>query len=170
MLIKQNLIIIFSLLFCLQSYAQTGSTYTQAQADEMVKRHNYHRAEVGVKAVKWSNKIAKEAQAWADHLASTSCGLDHSDNDNYGENLFWGYGSNYTAARVTDYWASEKKDWKGGKITYDNYSIAGHYTQMIWHTTTEIGCGQATCSDGSIIVVCKYNPAGNVVGQSPTGN
>lgn len=161
---------IIALLCCFGiSSPQTGSNYTQAQADEMVERHNYYRQQVGVKKLKWSNKVAKTAQSWANHLASTGCDLKHSTSKKYGENLFWGYGKNYTPTTVAENWASEKSSWKGGEITEDNYMTAGHYTQMIWYATTEIGCAQAICPNGNIIVVCNYNPPGNMIGRKPTG-
>lgn len=164
---------VWTLAFCialsLNLVAQTGSKYTVEEAAEMVKQHNYHRAAVGVQAVKWSNEVAAHAQEWANHLANSSCSLNHRKKNKYGENLFWGYGQDYSPSYVSDYWAREKKDWHGGKITMQNFSKAGHYTQMIWYSTTEIGCGQAVCSDGSLIVVCNYNPPGNMIGRNPEG-
>lgn len=175
MLIKHTLVMLLGIFSLIPSKdvvnkEKTGSNYTQTEANEMVERHNYHRALVGVNHVKWSNEVAEYAQKWANHLANSSCDLEHSTAGKYGENLFWGYGQVYTPTYVADAWASEKKDWKGGKITMRNYARAGHYTQMIWHSTTEIGCGKATCANGSEIVVCSYNPPGNVIGQKPTGN
>ena len=42
----------------------------------------------------------------------------------------------------------------------------GHYTQIVWSNSTELGCGTVTC-DGVDIWVCQYNPAGNVSGERP---
>lgn len=150
--------------------ADTGSSYSAKEAKEMVNRHNYHRAMVGVPDLKWSNELASYAQAWANHLAKSGCDMEHRDADEYGENLFWGYGGDYTPTYVSDSWASEKKYWKGGTIKMRNFSKVGHYTQMIWHNTTEVGCGKAVCRDGSVMIVCNYNPPGNYIGQSPLGN
>lgn len=169
MLTKQLLILVFYLALSTNPVVETGSKFTQKQADEMVSRHNEYRKAVGVQNLKWSNEVAAYAQDWANHLAATSCDLKHRSTHKYGENLFWGMGKIYTPKEISDSWASEKKYWKGGKITMRNFSKAGHYTQMIWYNSTEIGCGQATCSDGSVIVVCNYNPAGNVIGQIPEG-
>ena len=44
----------------------------------------------------------------------------------------------------------------------------GHFTQMVWKTTTEIGCAVGKRKDiPGYIVVCRYNPPGNVIGQKP---
>ena len=43
----------------------------------------------------------------------------------------------------------------------------GHFTQVVWKGTTEIGCGFTTgCSPGYANVwVCQYSPPGNFLGQ-----
>ena len=39
-----------------------------------------------------------------------------------------------------------------------------HYAQVVWRSTTTMGCGIAT--DGHYdYVVCRYEPAGNVMGE-----
>lgn len=57
-------------------------------------------------------------------------------------------------------------------------SAAGHFTQVVWKSTTLLGCAVATCSSGlrgqgfswakGTLVVCRYSPAGNVIGQFAT--
>ena len=44
------------------------------------------------------------------------------------------------------------------------WSDVGHYTQLIWRGTQQVGCavGQGRAND---ILVCRYWPAGNVMGQ-----
>lgn len=46
---------------------------------------------------------------------------------------------------------------------------SGHYTAMVWQNTREIGCGFAGTASIDILV-CRYNPAGNIIGQMPYGN
>jgi hypothetical protein len=37
--------------------------------------------------------------------------------------------------------------------------VYGHFTQIVWVATTELGCGVAQCSGGAFYV-CQYNPPG----------
>ncbi|XP_041661135.1 cysteine-rich venom protein ENH2-like [Cheilinus undulatus] len=41
--------------------------------------------------------------------------------------------------------------------------LVGHYTQVVWHNSKEIGCAQVFCPDLELpyILVCHYCPAGN---------
>ena len=146
----------------------TGSNLSQAEADLMVRTHNKWRSEVGVVNVKWSVEVARSAQKWADELGRRGCAMKHSSDRKYGENIFWSSGMNPTAEDVTNDWAAEIKFYKKGtKISYSNYSNFGHYTQMVWSSTTEIGCGRAKCAHGKEVWVCQYNPAGNYIGEKP---
>jgi hypothetical protein len=63
-------------------------------------------------------------------------------------------------------WVNEKTLWHGGVLTQENWYPTGHYTQVVWKTTTEIGCGMATGSANDYLV-CQYSPGGNVIGQAP---
>ena len=63
-------------------------------------------------------------------------------------------------------WETEKRFYKGGKLTESNWYDSGHYTQMVWRNTGEVGCAKSLC-DGNMIVVCNYNPPGNYLGEAP---
>ncbi|MBX7240189.1 MAG: hypothetical protein K1X92_00475 [Bacteroidia bacterium] len=149
-----------------------NGTLNREQIEAFVNSHNAVRAEVGTLPVKWSPKVAAFAQQWANQLANEKgCSLIHSQGNEYGENIY--QGSEIVLSNpglVVESWASEKPDYDGGVIKRS--LKAGHYTQVIWGKTTEIGCGLAVCPDkssffGSVIAVCNYNPGGNVLGQSP---
>ena len=40
---------------------------------------------------------------------------------------------------------------------------------MVWQNTHEIGCGFVSTASIDILV-CRYNPQGNIIGQMPYGN
>ncbi len=41
----------------------------------------------------------------------------------------------------------------------------GHFTQVVWKGSQEVGFGKAHGKDGRVFVVGNYHPAGNVMGQ-----
>jgi|WetSurMetagenome_2_1015567.scaffolds.fasta_scaffold248939_2 hypothetical protein len=143
---------------------------------KIVALHNKYRAEVRVPLVRWSDTVQKSAEGWALHLAEDEgLNLVHAGVQNhYGENLSGGPGvwstdkDAYTAleSAVVSF-GNEKNNYKGGPVSLDsNFFKYGHYTQMIWKTTREIGCAVAKRRDiPGYIAVCRYNPTGNIVGQ-----
>jgi uncharacterized protein YkwD len=145
-----------------------GSNTKTLKADQqaVLDYHNKARADVNVKPLVWSDKVTKHAQAWSNHLATDNCSFKHSDDSNYGENLFRGTLGAYDMVSAAKSWESEKQDYSGEAINNTNYKIVGHYTQMVWSDSTEVGCATATCNN-KLIVVCNYSPAGNYLGKKP---
>jgi pathogenesis-related protein 1 len=139
----------------------------QASAQLALDFHNAKRHDVAVQPLEWSPELATVAQNWANHLASTGCELQHTQHSKYGENLFGGNGMPFTALDAAKDWYSETAKFKYGVLTPANWSASGHYTQMVWNHSTHMGMGQASCKDGSIVIVAEYNPAGNYMGQAP---
>lgn len=142
-----------------------GNGVTAAQINELVREHNRWRAEVGVPGLKWSASLAAGAQEWANHLVEQGGGLVHSSGD-YGENLFGGSGKVWGATDAVNSWGSEKQFYNGEPIGDSNFMQVGHYTQMVWRSTTQVGCGVAT-ANGSTVWVCRYSPPGNMTGEKP---
>jgi uncharacterized protein YkwD len=132
-------------------------------AAEMVGAHNQLRSQVGVPALRWSRDLAGYAQAWANRLAREDR-LYHHAHPVYGENLFLIDGGRTRAANVVASWADERRiyDYRtnscGGRC--------GHYTQIIWKATAQVGCARAE-SGNTQVWVCEYNPPGNIVGERP---
>lgn len=122
----------------------------------------------------WSPAIAAVAQAYADTLAAGGCNLVHSHTPGYGENLAEFGGQAATAQQVVQLWASEGACYTYGPITQNDScpcvpasgGACGHYTQLVWRGTTEVGCGVATCPSKEVWV-CNYQPPGNYLGQNP---
>ena len=148
----------------------TGSQVKQPAAQEALDFHNKVRKDVGTPALQWSAELARYAQAWADNLANTGCEMKHRPHSGewkqiHGENIFWGMGAAYSAFDASESWYSEIKDYKHGPLNDGNWSVAGHYTQMVWRKTTQVGIATVTCKDGSILIVANYDPAGNYMGE-----
>ena len=133
--------------------------------------HNLERAAVGVPPLTWSDSLAASAQTWAEHMATINQ-MVHSDDFSYGENIAgWSHGnsppgSQDTLTKMVESWAVEKKNWQGGVLTEENAASAGHYTQMVWKDTKQVGCGVAAASVNDYLV-CQYSPTGNSIGKAP---
>ena len=91
----------------------------------------------------------------------------HDERSLWGKNLFGGGGRAYTALDAARDWYSEISKFHYGVLNGSNWYASGHYTQMVWRNTTQVGMGQAVCSDGSIVIVAEYDPPGNYMGQKP---
>ena len=150
----------------------TGSKVTADEAQEALAFHNKARAEVGVAPLTWSEELSRYAQDWAEYLADNyNCEMHHRNelarkDKNYGENLYQAsssYGKIFTTLDASKGWYSEIKDFRN--VGFNISHGTGHYSQMIWRNTTQVGFGVAQCAGGKYIIVANYNPAGNFKGQ-----
>ncbi len=131
--------------------------------------HNQERAAVNVPTLSWSSSLASNAQSWADQLLAEGK-FEHSPDTSYGENIAQLSRINpnpngIDLSKMAQSWVDEKNSYDGQPITNDNFMQFGHYTQMVWKSTTEVGCGMAS-DTGKDVLVCQYTPSGNQVGQS----
>ncbi len=147
--------------------ASTGSNVNQVDAQQSLDFHNAKRQTVGSPPLQWSTDLAAVAQNWANHLAAGGCNLQHTQGGPYGENLFGGGGRPYTAMDASQDWYGEISKFHYGPLTPSNWAPSGHYTQMVWKTTTKVGMGRATCNGGLVVIVAEYDPPGNYMGQKP---
>lgn len=158
--------------FSLNVSAQsTGSRFTQEEARTMVNLHNEARFEVGAGEITWSNELAAYAQEWVDHLAKTDCTLKHRPSSGpwkqkYGENGFIGSVGFHGVTDAAKGWKREKEYYGGQPLNQANWYASGHYTQMVWRKSTQMGCGKAECK-GQVLIFCNYNPPGNILGEKP---
>jgi len=145
-----------------------GSKVPRDEAQQALDFHNAKRREVGAPALQWSAALALNAQNWANHLANDSnCQLIHQQHNIHGENLFWGKGLPYTALSASQDWYDEIKEYKYDVVTEANFHPTGHYTQLVWKNSRQVGMGQANCHGGGVVIAAEYDPHGNMIGQKP---
>ena len=150
------------------SHAQTTDP-TDVHAAMRV--HNRFRADVGAPPLTWSDDLARHAARYARQLATRQCQLRH-DRSSQGENLYavWGSPQLLPQQPLEDAslaWGDEITDYHGQPVGQGRFSDYGHYTQMIWKDTREVGLASARGRNGCIVVVARYLPAGNVIGRRP---
>lgn len=139
---------------------------------DVYRAHNSERSLYGYRPLVWNITLADGAQNYANQLARTGQ-LVHASREGRGtvrENLSSGL-PNWTANQLMGNWLGEKPLFRPGifpdvSISGD-WSQVGHYSQMIWPTTTDIGCGLAVGGRFSWLV-CRYDPGGNKDGK-PVG-
>jgi len=154
------------------------SKLTAAERQSALNLHNQVRAEVGVGQLTWSEQLAGVAQQWADHIAASGR-MQHRPRSGagasqFGENLAMGFDSSggYTVISGINSWYQEKAAFRPGQtVSNGNLQAVGHYTQMVWKGSTQVGMGKAIIQTGPqrgwLIVVANYNPPGNFLGQAP---
>ncbi|KAK3892865.1 hypothetical protein Pcinc_003293 [Petrolisthes cinctipes] len=162
----------------------------------ILKIHNYFRSKVArgeenrgkpgpqppavdMLELVWSDKLAKVAQAWANQ-----CPHGHDEAKNRGV-----CGAQYPVGQnIYYYWGfADEPNWEGAieewydEVEYMPNTIAdsfmlldthriGHYTQVVWAETREVGCGvvyyettkEGTWYPNCKTYVCNYGTAGNV--------
>jgi glioma pathogenesis-related protein 2 len=161
--------VILSLIICAGIDARApGRLDLAAFRAAALKQHNLYRAKHGAPPLVLSAQLNDMAQHYAEQLARTNR-LVHSGNKSYGENLY-AFGSSGQARpraeAVVDRWYSEIKDYNFNKPGF--HTGTGHFTQLVWKSSQELGIGIAQATNGTWYVVGNYSPPGNIAGQFAT--
>ncbi|OJH36033.1 serine protease [Cystobacter ferrugineus] len=156
-----------------------AKTATTPLATEMLAAHNEARAaakptpQPALPALTWSEDAARVAQAYA-----KQCKFEHNAHrGSYGENLAAAAppGSKTNAQVVAD-WVGESADYNPSTNKCAPGKVCGHYTQVVWRKSTQVGCATVICTKNSPfgaqfpkwqLWVCDYSPPGNFVGEKP---
>ena len=146
-----------------------GFSHSASFAERLLIAHNLERDRVHVPRLQWSAKLAQQAQAWADTLARSNRFEHAHDRTGAGENLWMGSARAYSAEQMIGGFVEEARYFRTGRFpnvsSTGSWVDVGHYTQLIWRGTQQVGCavGQGREND---ILVCRYFPAGNVIGEA----
>uniref|UniRef100_G1KE85 ShKT domain-containing protein n=1 Tax=Anolis carolinensis TaxID=28377 RepID=G1KE85_ANOCA len=174
---------LFIVLLCLPTvlqllpgYMHTAESTSIEDQRIIVDKHNALRRGVRPSAsnmlkMEWNAKAAENAKKWA-----LKCIQEHSpkaermvDGRQCGENLYMS-----TAATrwdvVIQALYNEEKDFKYGVGKTSPNAVIGHYTQVVWYRSYQVGCYEARCSSAPFpfYYVCQYCPAGNIEHLIPT--
>ncbi|GMM94343.1 CAP domain-containing protein [Qipengyuania sp. MTN3-11] len=146
--------------------------HTHANASierRLLASHNGERARLGLEPLKWNRHLQSEAAEWARELSRRGT-LEHASRDvrnGTGENLWMGTAGVWDVERMVGMFLDERRHYRHDNFPEisrtGNWADVGHYTQIVWRDTREVGCAVHT-ERGNDVLVCRYWPAGNVWG------
>ncbi|KAM6980628.1 cysteine-rich secretory protein LCCL domain-containing 2 [Aplochiton taeniatus] len=169
------------------SGARTRRAIQWSDREEILQLHNKLRGGVyptasNMEYMVWDDELERSATHWAGQ-----CQWEHGPQDllmSIGQNLAVHWGRYRSPSYHVQAWYDEVKDY-----TYpypheckpwcpDRCSgpMCTHYTQLVWATTSRVGCAVNLCPrmnvwgdvwENAIYLVCNYSPKGNWIGEAP---
>ena len=134
---------------------------------EALNAHNYYRRYHHAGPLTINNQLSRIAENYSRRLAYTIRALQHSNNrynnEPLGENLYYCIGKEPNGNDATKSWYDE--------IQYHDFysdygcSASGHFSQLVWNNSKEVGFGVTKNNNGQWFVVANYFPAGNTMGK-----
>lgn len=138
-------------------------------AARLLAAHNRERALVGAPPLQWDAQLAAHAASYGPSLASLRR-LVHSpraDRPGERENLAMAWHGTMSPEQLVAMWSNEKQFLQPGLFPAvsrtGQWEDVAHYTQMVWPTTTRVGC--AIYSADWDYLICRYSPPGNIDGK-----
>ena len=136
----------------------------------MMRGHNQARRQYGVRSLVWDEALARDAQLYAQRLARSGRFQHDPQVDRrprQGENLWVGTRTAYRYDEMIGLLVDERRFFRPGRFPAvsrtGNWAHVAHYTQIVWPATERVGCATAANQTNDYLV-CRYLPAGNVVG------
>lgn len=134
--------------------------------------HNAERARLGLAPLVWNAGLARDADVYAKLLLQRGV-LAHassSDRRGNGENLWMGTAGAWNSDAMVGMFLDERRYFRAAAFPdvslTGNWTDVGHYSQIVWRDTKEVGCALDS-GGGMDVLVCRYFPAGNVFGKMP---
>lgn len=142
---------------------------TGALAMRLLAAQNRERLLVGHAPLVWDPYLAASAASYGPTLASLHQ-LVHSPRESrpgQRENLAMAWHGTKTPEQLVGLWSAEKRMMQPGIFpavsATGRWEDVAHYTQMVWPTTTHVGCAIFTADWDYLI--CRYSPPGNIDGK-----
>jgi hypothetical protein len=150
--------------------ADASSRLIVPDSARLLVSHNRERAIWGVAPLAWDQALVAEADRYATYMAQSGH-WGHSNRatrPGQGENLWMGTRGAFSPEQMVNGWLSERRLYRAGVFPHvsrsGNWAEVGHYTQLIWRTTTKVGCAIRS-SRSNDYLVCRYSPTGNIQGR-----
>jgi hypothetical protein len=147
-----------------------AGTFASEFPARILAAHNAERARMGMQPLVWDAGLGTGAAVYAQQMAFSGL-FQHSNRQvrrGIGENLWMGSHGAFSVEVMVGGWSSEKRYFMPGVFPNNsrtgNWEDVGHYTQMIWPTTTRVGCAIASTPRIDYLV-CRYATAGNMDGR-----
>ncbi|DAZ96977.1 TPA: hypothetical protein N0F65_012109 [Lagenidium giganteum] len=122
--------------------------------------HNKVRQAVGVPPLKWDDALAAKGAQWAQHMEDQGFFAHNTPgkSDPQMNNLY----SGTDCLAAVNAFESEKSKFPADRIVRaETYMQYGHYSMMVWKTTTRVGCGRGKTKN----LACYYEEPGNMIGK-----
>ncbi len=126
-------------------------------AQQILSSHNRYRKIWKVPELKLSESLSKYSQMKADMI------LKPTGTCKFGENMYFA-NTFRDLSRCVDHWMCE-----GSQFENNNWEERGmtHFSQCIWANTKLLGIGFSCCEKNKYVVICNYDPVGNISGENP---
>ena len=146
----------------------------------VLHHHNIHRANHSAPDIAWSDSLAATAQKIGETcIYAHNMDMD-KDQGAYGQNIAAGVKADNVSAVITELFYNGEVSFYDelygeDNPSMDNFHEWGHFSQIVWKGTTEVGCATVDCSSQNLantggnvapyFTVCNYKKQGNMGGD-----